>query len=294
MILFIRSLMRRLLTDNISFIAGGVAFYGLFALFPAIAAIVSIFGLAANPFIVQQQLEAAQGFFPQQVYQLLHDQVLTVLEQTHATLSVTAVVSLVIAFYSATRGTKAMLSALNMVFRVTDDRPWWLRQSIAILITLGGMLTLILALFILVALPFILKSLPPDLAALIATPIICLRWLVLTGAVLFGIMLLFAVGPNRPWQEQHLLYVGIGAVVATLGWIIGAAVGSWIVQMIPDFHAAYGSLSAVTLLMLWMLISAYAVLLGAAVTATLDYPEREAANDPALMPSKASRAEKRA
>jgi membrane protein len=294
MIVFIRSLMRRLLTDNISFLAGGVAFYGLFALFPAMAALISLFGLIANPFVVQQQLEDAQAFFPPQVYELLHEQVLTLLKQTDATLSLTAVISILVAVYSATRGTKAMLLALNMVFRVTENRSWWLRQGIAIFITLGGLMTLILALFILVAIPLILKLLPPDIATLVAAPIIYLRWLLLAGSILFGIMLLLAMGPNLPLRQQRIGAVTLGALVATVFWVVGAALGSWVIQKLPNFHATYGSLSAVTVLMLWMVSSAYAVLLGAAVTATLDYPHKEAANDGSLMDPNISTEQKRA
>ena len=294
MIVFIRSLMRRLLTDNISFLAGGVAFYGLFALFPAMAALVSIFGLVANPFVVQQQLEDAQAFFPPQVYELLHDQVLILLKQSDSALSLTAIASIIIALYSATRGTKAMLLALNMVFRVTENRPWWLRQGIAIFITLGGLMTLILALFILVAIPFILKLLPPDIAPIIAAPIIYLRWILLAGSILFGIILLLALGPNLPLRQQRIGAVTLGAIVATVFWVVGAGTGSWIIQKLPNFHAAYGSLSAVTVLMLWMVSSAYAVLLGAAVTATLAYPHKEAANDEDVLESNDPAAKKHA
>jgi membrane protein len=269
-LLFTKSLARRLLTDNISFLAGGVAFYALLALFPSMAALVSLFGLFTDAAVLREQLDASRAFFPPEVYNILVEQMTALGAKSDTTLSIAAVISIVIALYSATRGTKAMLSALNMVFRVRETRAWWLRQSLAFFITIGGIMTLILAVVLIVAIPFALALLPPDLAPLVVKPVQIMRWLILGGSILIGLIILFAFGPNRRVKDQRLLFIVSGAVTATIIWMVAAVVGSWFVQQVPQFHAAYGSLSAVIVLMLWMVVSAYAVLFGGAVTATLD------------------------
>ena len=270
MILFIRSFIRRLVTDNISFLAGGVAYYGLLALFPAMAALVSLFGVFANPVVVREELEKVQELFPPDVFTLIHDQILILTSQPNAALSLTALVSILITVASASRGTKAMLAALNVVFRLQEGRKWLTRQFLAYFLTLGAILLLILALFVVVALPLAVEFLPPLMKETIAMPLAYVRWLILSAAIWGGLIVLFAIGPNRPVREERLLYIVIGATVATIAWLGGALIASKIVQIIPQFHAAYGSLSAVVLLTFWMLLSTYAILSGAAVTAVLE------------------------
>lgn len=261
-----KTLIKRILSDNISFLAGSVAFYGLLALFPAMAAIVSIFGLAANPYIVRDQLEAAERLFPPQVYNLLHDQILLLLSEPNTTLSITAFISILITIYSATKGTKALLAALNSIYRVSETRSWWMQQVLAFFITLGALMALVFAIIAIVAIPLIMKYLPDRIEARIATPVELLRWGVLFGSAWVGITILFLMGPNRPIAEQRLKYVLLGALASTIIWLIGAVIGAVVVRLLPNFHAAYGSLSAVTILMVWMVGSAYAILIGAAVS----------------------------
>lgn len=267
---FLIPFLRRIATDNISFLAGGVAFYGLLSIFPALAALVSIFGLAADPHVVRDQLEHLQDLFPAEVFRLIHSQVLILVEQPAATLSLTAIASTVLTISSATRGTKAMLAALNTVFRIQESRSWWKRQAVSYFITIGGILILILAILLVVALPLLTQFLSPDTAEMIAKPLGYLRWLILGTAIWGGILFLFIIGPSRHLDEQHSAGNLIGATTATVLWLLSAVVLSRFVQIIPNFHAAYGSLSAVIVMMLWMVLSAYAVLIGAAVTATFD------------------------
>lgn len=280
MIVFVRSFFRRIATDNISFLAGGVAFYGLLSIFPAIAAIVSIFGLAADPNVVRIQLEHVQDLFPADVFKLIHDQVMVLIDQPHTTLSLTALVSLCLAISSATRGTKAMLAALNVVFRIQESRGWWKRQVLSYFLTLGGIFILILAIVLVIALPLIVQFISPDIAAMIATPLSYLRWVILSGAVWGGILFLFIVGPSRELEDQQASGNVFGATAATALWLVSAIGLSWFVQTIPNFQTAYGPLSAVIVLMLWMVLSAYAVLIGAALTATFDKPNNTLMADP--------------
>lgn len=268
MIAFIKSFARRLFTDNISFLAGGVAFYGLLALFPAMAGIVSLFGLAASPHAVTVQLEAVQALFPPAVFELLHKQLLFLVQQPQKTLSLTAIFSLILTVFSATRGTKAMMAALNTVFRIQEDRPWWLVQLLAFGLTLGGLMLMVLAVFTVIAIPLMLRLLPQDLFADITHTLEPLRWVILSAVLFFGFCVLFSYGPHRKHESTHA--IGWGAFTATAIWVASAIGGSIMVRIIPDMHAAYGSLSAIIALMMWIYISSYVVLIGAAITAEME------------------------
>jgi membrane protein len=274
---FFLSLLRRIGTDNISFLAGGVAFYGLLALFPAMAAMVSLFGIFTKAGVLHEQLNSIQSFFPPNVYEIISTQLIALTKQSDEALSLTAIVSLFLTLFSATRGTKAMLAALNLVFRINENRKWIFRQFLSFFITLGALLVMVLAMFVIIVIPVVVKFLPLDLVALIKTPLEWLRWIILGSAVMGGVALLFAFGPSRPIRQQRLTGLALGSLTATVLWVAGAWGGSFVMKLLPQLHAAYVSLSAVVTLMLWMMISAYAILTGAAVTATLDKSEEATA-----------------
>jgi membrane protein len=264
---FLRALLSRFMNDNISFLAGGVAFYSMLALFPALAGIVSLFGLVASANVVDQQLESVQLLFPPQVFKIIQDQLLQLTTQSHATLSLTVIVSLLITIYSATKGTNAMLAALNSVFRLTETRSWFRQQIIAYGMTFGALVLMMLTVFIVVAIPLAIHFLPDYILLGKREWIESLRWLILSGAVFAGLFTLFAYGPNREEDEKCFRSIFWGAFIATAIWIGASVVGSILVQLFPYFNAAYGSLSAIIILMMWLYVSAYAVLIGGAITA---------------------------
>ncbi len=266
---FFYSLTHRLLTDNISFLAGGVAFYGLLALFPAMGALVALMALAANPQVVQEQLQEARFLFPPEVYTLLHDQILSLVKQSNDTLGVTFFISVFLALLSANRGTKGLLAALNMIFRVRENRIWWRQQLVSLSITFGGLSMAMVALVMIVAMPIVINFMPFSSSDDTLYPLLVLRWAILGSGMFIGILLLFSLGPNILLYKPSLREELVGAAVATSSWLVAAVCGSWIISKVPHLHAAYGSISAVVVLMLWMLISAYCLLLGAAVAAVL-------------------------
>lgn len=260
---FIWAVIHRVLNDNISFLAGGVAFYGLLSIFPAMATVVSFYGLLASGYEVQEHIGMLERFMPKDAYALLSEQLISITLQSDKTLSVTALISLLFTLYAATKGTKAMLAALNVLHRSVETRPWWKQQGIAFMLTGGGLLTLVCALLMIVAVPIIfhLLRLPGSWFAEFDP----FRWLILGANIVIGLIFLFALGPNRRCQPLHL--VVLGAVIATALWLLTAWGFSEFVALFPQFNKIYGSLGAVMVLLSWMYASAYAVLIGAAITA---------------------------
>lgn len=270
MMKLIRSFIHRVMTDNVNFLAGGVAFYGLLAIFPAMGAIVALFGLLANPHLVHEQLEAMRMLFPPNVFDILQKQLGVLLLQSSRSLSLTAIFSILLTVYSATKGTKAMLAALNSVFRITETRPWWLKQILSYCLTFGALLLMILAVFSVIAIPVVLRILPDDILAHLTVPLEALRWLALSAAIFLGLFILFLFGPNRPLRHSNMRALFWGAFLATSLWIATAVGGSIAIQLIPKVNAAFGSFGAIIGLMLWIYLSAYIVLVGSAVTASAE------------------------
>lgn len=260
---FVWAVVNRVLNDNISFLAGGVAFYGLLSIFPAMATVVSFYGLLASGYDVQVHLSLLERFMPKDAFGLLQDQLISISQQSEKTLSLTALISLLFTLYAATKGTKAMLAALNVLHRSVENRPWWKQQGIAFLLTGGGLLTLVCALLMIVAVPIIFHLL--RLPGSWFTEFDPFRWLILGANIVIGLVFLFALGPNRRCQPLHL--VVLGAVIATALWLLTAWGFSEFVALFPQFNKIYGSLGAVMVLLSWMYASAYAVLIGAAITA---------------------------
>lgn len=264
---FLRSLLMRILNDNINFLAGGVAFYGMLALFPALAGLVSLFGLVASPEVVNEQLLSVQALFPPEVFNIFQDQLGKLTAQSGTTLSLTVVFSLLLTIYSATKGTNAMLAALNSVFRVSETRNWFRLQVLAYALTFGAIALMMMAVFLVVAVPLVMRILPDYVMENFGKPVDALRWLILSTAVFGGLFVLFAFGPNREVNSKCFRSIFWGSFIATAIWIAAAVGGSMLVQFFPNLNAAYGSLSAIIALMMWIYISAYTVLIGSAVTA---------------------------
>lgn len=270
MIKLIRSFIHRIMEDNVSFLAGGVAFYGMLAIFPAMAAIVALFGLLANPNLVHEQLEAMRMLFPPNVFDILQKQLGILMVQSSRNLSLTAIFSIFLTVYSATKGTKAMLAAVNGVFRTTENRPWWFKQIQSYCLTFGAVILMMLAVFSVIAVPVILRILPDDILEHISVPLEALRWIALSAAIFFGLVILFLFGPNRPLRQSNSRALFWGAFLATALWITTAVGGSVVIQLVPKVNAAFGSFGALIGLMMWIYLSAYIVLIGAAVTATTE------------------------
>ncbi|MDB5477995.1 MAG: ribonuclease [Alphaproteobacteria bacterium] len=267
---FVKAFLQRLLRDDISFLSGGVAFYGMLALFPAMAGLVSLFGLIASPKMVSAQLKAIQMLFPPNVYGILEEQLLQLVSQPDTTLSVTVIVSLILTIYSATKGTKAMLAALNLIFAVRETRSWLYQQIQSFALTFGGLIMMIMAVFIVVAVPIVMRLLPPGFGDGITSYLEWVQWLILAATVFGGLFLLFAFGPNRRFERNCVHSIFWGSFIATAIWIAASVGGSILVQLFPKINAAYGSLSAIIALMMWLYISSYTVLIGAIITAVAE------------------------
>ncbi|MCF2904303.1 YihY/virulence factor BrkB family protein [Octadecabacter sp. CECT 8868] len=250
---------------NAGLISAGVAFYGLFAIFPGIAATISLFGLFADPVVVDSQLDLMSGLMPPGVFRLFEAQIDGLLSAGGATLGVTTLISIGVALWSARTGVAALIRGLNAIF----DRPN--RGSIrhlfvALFMTICLVGISIIALLMVVVAPILLAVIPfeTDSALLLEG----VRWLVAILVLLMGLGVLYRYGPNR--RLSRLGWVTPGAVLVVVLWIAMSLAFTAYVTNFGTYNEVYGSIGAVIALLMWFYLSAYLILLGGALNVTLD------------------------
>jgi membrane protein len=257
---------REVISDRVSLVAAGCAFWATLALFPAISMLVSLYGLIFDPLTVEPQLQTIRDLLPPAAFTLIADRVHTLVSKGSGTLSLNLVISTAIALWSASTGTKSIISALNMAYGEQEQRSFFRFQAVGLFMTLCGIIGAVLGVAILVGLPAVISlvGLSDYASGLIRAGSVAM----LVFFVLLSIALLYRFGPCRRAADWD--WVSPGSVVATLLWLGASALLSVYVGRIATYDATYGPLAAVVGMMMWFWVSAYAVLLGAELNAELE------------------------
>jgi membrane protein len=246
--------------------AGGVVFFGLLAVFPAITALVSFYGLFADPSTIGGNLQTLALMLPEGSFQIVQDQIARVLAKGSAALSATFLFGLALAIWSANAGVKAVIDALNVAYEERETRGFVRLNLLALAFTSGGIAALLLMVGAVVAVPLALDHV--GLAPQSRTIVNLARWPLLLVILLAALGVLYRFGPSRRgtgWQS-----LSAGALGAALLWIGGSALLSWYLSNFGNYDATYGSLGAAIGLMMWMWMSAIIVLLGAELNSEIE------------------------
>jgi membrane protein len=257
--------------DRLSIIAAGVAFYGLLAVFPGLIALVAIYGLAFDPAQVEQQAAAIGKLLPPQAADILLGQLHDLTTTSSTALGFGAIAGIVLALWSASAGMRTLMEALNVAYDEEESRGFVGYYGTALLLTLGAVLGLIVAIALVVALPVALQffGLGEALKWLVAIAV----WPVLLVAMLVGLAIVYRFGPSR--AKPRWRWVSWGAVAATLLWIVGSVLFSVYVTQFGSYNETYGSVGAIVILLMWFLLSSYAVLIGAELNAEMERQTRQ-------------------
>jgi membrane protein len=246
-------------------VAAGVTFYVLLAIFPALAALISIYGFIADPGQIWSHVNSMSDVLPGGMTQVLGEQMKRLATQDRSALSIGFVVGLAVALWSASSGMKALFDALNVVYGEAERRGFLKLSGIALLFTLGSMVFLLLALGAVVVVPIVIGFV--GLQSQSAMILTVARWPALFVVMAFGLAILYRFGPSRP--EQPLRLVGWGNVSAALLWVGGSLLFSWYVASFGSYNKTYGSLGAVIGFMTWIWLSTMIILLGADLDAAI-------------------------
>ena len=257
---------RAVITARISLCAAGCAFYATLALFPAISMLVSIYGLAFDPATVGPQMQVLQDLLPPSAFHLIADRVQMLVSKPAGTLTFSLLVSIMIALWSASTGTKSILGALNLAYEEREQRSFVRFQLTALGMTLGAILAAVIGLAALVLLPAFIGFFGISTYGATMARLTSLGALVIF--VLLALSLLYRFGPSRNAASWH--WVTPGSLVATVLWLIVSALFSFYVEHLASYDATYGPLGAVVGVMMWFYVSALAVLVGAELNAELE------------------------
>ena len=265
--------------DRIMAEAASVTFYGLLALFPAIASMISIYGLFTSPAHLADQLAGLNGLIPGGGIDIIKAQVTALTSSGSKALGLGAVVGLGTSLWSANAGVKSLFDAMNVVYHEHEKRSFVRLTLVSMCFTLGAVAFLILALIAIVALPIALNFI--GLGSVTATLLQLGRWplmlLVLTGAL----GTIYRYGPSR--NRARWQWITWGAAISAVGWIVVSAGFSYYVEHFGSYNKTYGSLGAVIGFMTWIWISMIVILMGAELNAEL---EQQTGRDSTIGPEK--------
>jgi membrane protein len=253
--------------DRVLAVAAGVTFYALLALFPAIAALVSIYGLFSEPTTIQQHINTLSGVLPGGATEIIGEQVNRIASQGGGALGFGFIAGLAISLWSANAGMKAIFDALNVVYDEEEKRSFVRLNLQSLTFTLGAILFLIASILGIVVLPILLGYIGLGQSAewLIRIG----RWPVLLLVVIFGLALLYRVGPSRDKPEWK--WVTPGGILAAVLWLGGSMLFSWYVANFGSYNETYGSLGAVIGFMTWIWLSTTIFLVGAEINAEMEH-----------------------
>ena len=253
--------------DRLLAISAGVVFFGLLAVFPAITALVSCYGLFADASTIGANLQALALMLPDGSFQIVQDQIARVLGKGDTALGATFLFGLGLAIWSANAGVKAVIDALNVVYGEREKRGFFRLNLLSLAFTTGAIAALLLMVGAVVALPLLLDHL--FLAGESKMIISLARWPVLLVLLLLALGILYRFGPSR--RAARWEWLSIGTLVAALLWIAGSSLLSWYLSNFANYDATYGSLGAAIGLMMWMWMSAIIVLCGAELNSEIEH-----------------------
>jgi membrane protein len=258
-------------SDKMSMMAASCAFYAMLALFPAISVLISLYGLFLDPATVERQLEAVRDVLPAATYELVAQRVHELAMKGSTTLSWGVALGLLLALWSATAGTKALIMALNIAYEETEERSIVRLNLVAIAMTLAGILGVSVALSIIVGVPAALRLENLGPAAGIAIRLVSSALLI--GFVVIGLSVLYRLGPNR--QQARWRWITPGSVLAGVLWLLASLLFSYYVGHFASYDVTYGSLGAVVVALMWFYVSAFVVMLGAELNAELELQTKQ-------------------
>lgn len=256
--------------DNLSIVAAGVAFYALLALFPALTALVMVYGLLADPGEVSAQLAPLRSLMPGGAFAILDEQLTAMASRETVTVGIGLIFSLALAIWSSAKGIKALFMAMNIAYEERESRGFIRLNLIALLFTAAAVVFVVAAIGLIAGLPAAVAFI--DFGGVIERATLWLRWPLIALMAIGALAVLYRWGPSR--ASAKFRWITPGAVVATLLWLAGSIAFSFYVENFGSYNETYGSLGAVVILLMWFFVSAYCVCLGAELNAELEHQTR--------------------
>ena len=264
--------------DNVSIIAAGLALYALLAVFPALAAAVSIYGLFASPEQIAEHITSFEGVLPTQATEILQGQLQSLSGQQEV-LSFGLVLGVLIALWSARKGMVALMAAVNVAYDEREKRGFIKQIFVSLVFTIGAVIGFLAVVLLAVAVPVAMEFLPLGRAAEVV--ILVVRWALLWLLAVSGMAIIYRFAPDR--HEPKWKWLSVGSCVAATLWLIGSLLFAIYARGTASYGETYGALGGVVVLLMWFYLTGYSLVLGAEINSEM---ERQTKKDTTEGPAK--------
>jgi membrane protein len=249
--------------DNVGILAGGIAYAAFLAVFPALIAGISLFGLVADPATIAQQAEGVLAALPETAQPLLRDQIVSLTQTPSGALSFSLAVSILLALWSASSGTSSLMTGINIAYDEQESRNFLKLRGTALLLTLGAIIFVLLTLALVAVVPAILNAL--QLGTFINVIVQIVRWFLLVVLIIIALAVVYRLAPDR--DAPQFKWTSVGALVSAVLWVLASLGFSLYVNNFGSYNKTYGALAGVVVLLLWLYLTSYIILLGAEINA---------------------------
>jgi membrane protein len=271
----LRRVAGHVLGDRLMVQSAAVAFFAVLSIAPVLVTALAVYSAVNEPEQARAQLSGVLEMLPSDLASVVAGQLDTITAASGDVLTWRGVTGLVLSLYTATTAMVYLIDGLTLAYRETETRSFWRRSGLALVFVLGG----VLLLGAVIAGAGIGSRALPDAPPVVRTLAPVATWVVL--ALLMGCVLavLYRFGPDR--AQASWRWISDGAAIATALWL-GTTIGLFAyVQRLGSYEATYGSLAGVAISMLWLWISVFLVIVGAAVNAEA---ERQTVRDSTVGP----------
>ncbi|HEY7299635.1 MAG TPA: YihY/virulence factor BrkB family protein [Xanthobacteraceae bacterium] len=248
-------------------VAAGITFYSILALFPAIAALVALYGLFADPTTIAGNLDQLSGFVPEGATAVIRDQLNRLAAQGSSTLGLAFIVGLAVSLWSANAGVKSLFDGLNIVYDEEDERSFIKLNLVSLAFTLATLALALVALAAIIVVPVVVNFF--GLAQVTNLIMRIARWPLLLVVVAFALAVLYRYGPDRARAQWR--WISWGSAFAAVGWLAVSILFSWYAANFGSYNKTYGSLGAIMGFMFWIWLSAIVILIGAEIDAEMEH-----------------------
>jgi membrane protein len=253
--------------DNMPIIGAGVAFFAFLAVFPTLIAAISLYGLVASPETIARQIESISAQLPEDAQSLLINQLNNIVNASSGALTFSLVISIGAALWSASGGTGNLITAVNIAYDEVETRGFVKRKLLALGLTLGAIVFVLITLALVAVVPAVLDLLPLGIVGTVLAQVI--RWVLLLGVVAGSLAVLYRVAPDR--DAPRFAWVSLGSVVVTVLWAVVSLLFSLYVDNFGSYDKTYGAIAGVIVLMLWLYLTCYLVLFGAEINSEAEH-----------------------
>ncbi|MCV2491309.1 YihY/virulence factor BrkB family protein [Geodermatophilus sp. YIM 151500] len=253
--------------DNMPIIAGGVAFFGFLAIFPALIATVSIYGLVASSEDVARQIEDLSAQLPESAAELIGDQLRSLATGGGGALTIGLIVSILGALWSASGGVGNLITAVNLAYDEVETRNFVKLKATSLALTLGAVVFVLITFALVAVVPAVLEALPLGVVGTVLAQVV--RWTLLLGVFTGALAILYRVAPDR--DAPKFRWVSLGSVIVTVVWVLVSLAFSFYVDNFGSYNETYGAIAGVIVLMLWLYLTCFLVLLGAEINSEAEH-----------------------